>query len=138
MSKFFTLVPKTNIDFVGMRKIGFIVSAVMMCLGLYGIVLIVQGKAKLGVDFGGGANVTLLLKNSVEVDGLRSAMGPAYKEADIQRVQHKFIGQLERWIGNDGRRHQGPFHQEIDARRPVAPVHKIGGMHVVSGGLQDS
>lgn len=87
MNKFFTLVPKTNFDFVGIRKVGFVLSAVMMCLGLYGIVLIAQGKAKLGVDFGGGANVTLLLKQAVEVDALRSALGSDLKEADIQRVQ---------------------------------------------------
>jgi preprotein translocase subunit SecF len=83
----FSLIPKTNIDFVGARRIGFAFSAVLTLLGLYSILLLAQGKAKLGVDFGGGANVTLQLKQNVEVDALRKALGSAFNEADIQAVQ---------------------------------------------------
>ena len=83
----FSLIPKTNINFVGVRRVGFAISGALTLLGLYGILLLAQGKAKLGVDFGGGANVTLLLKQAVEVDQLRGALGAEFAQADIQRVQ---------------------------------------------------
>ncbi len=83
----FSLVPKTNIDFVGLRYIGFGISALLMCLGLYSMVLLGQGKAKLGVDFGGGSNVTLLLKLPVDVQQLRDALGKHFAGADIQSVK---------------------------------------------------
>jgi preprotein translocase subunit SecF len=83
----FSLIPKTNINFVGARRIGFAISTGLILLGCYGIVLLAQGKAKLGVDFGGGANITLLLKQSVEAEQMRTALGPDFAQADIQRVQ---------------------------------------------------
>ena len=84
----FSLIPnKTNIDFVGKRYIGFAISAVLVGLGLYAILLLALGKAKLGVDFGGGANVTLTLKQPAEVADLRKALGAEFNDADIQKVQ---------------------------------------------------
>jgi preprotein translocase subunit SecF len=83
----FTLVPKTNIDFIGKRYIGFAFSALLTLLGLYAVLLLAQGKAKLGVDFGGGANLTLILRQPVEVQQLRAALGGDFAAADIQKVQ---------------------------------------------------
>lgn len=84
----FSLIPnKTNIDFVGKRHIGFAISAVLIGLGLYAIVLLFQGKAKLGVDFGGGANITLTLQQPAEVQALRQVLGRDFEAADIQKVQ---------------------------------------------------
>ena len=83
----FSLIPKTNINFVGARRFGFAISIALTLLGMYGVLMLVQGKAKLGVDFGGGANVTFLLKQGVEVEQLRTVLGPDFSKADIQRVQ---------------------------------------------------
>jgi preprotein translocase subunit SecF len=84
----FSLIPdKTNIDFVGRRHIGFAVSGVLVLLGLYAVFMLATGKAKLGVDFGGGANLTVILDQPVEVQQLRQALGPDFQSADIQRVE---------------------------------------------------
>jgi preprotein translocase subunit SecF len=84
----FSLIPnKTNFDFVGKRYIGFAVSGALVALGLYAIVLLSLGKAKLGVDFGGGANLTLSLKQPAEVLALRQALGADFAQADIQKVE---------------------------------------------------
>ena len=84
----FSLIPnKTNIDFVGKRYIGFGISAVLVGLGFYAILLLALGKAKLGVDFGGGANLTLSLKQPAEVLALRQALGADFAQADIQKVE---------------------------------------------------
>ena len=84
----FSLIPtKTNFDFVGKRYIGFAVSGALTLLGLYSIVLLATGHAKLGVDFGGGANLTLMLKAPVEVQQLRQVLGAEFAQADIQKIQ---------------------------------------------------
>lgn len=83
----FTIVPKTDFDFVGKRKIGFAVSTFFMVLGVYAIILLAQGKAKLGVDFGGGANLTLLMSQPAEVEQLRGVLGADFADADIQSIQ---------------------------------------------------
>jgi preprotein translocase subunit SecF len=84
----FSLIPnKTNIDFVGKRYIGFALSGVLVALGFYAVFLLAAGKAKLGVDFGGGTNLTVILKQPVDVQALRAAIGPRFQEADIQSAQ---------------------------------------------------
>jgi preprotein translocase subunit SecF len=45
---------KTNIDFLGKRKYAFILSGVLIFLGLYAIVQLGLGQANLGIDFAGG------------------------------------------------------------------------------------
>ena len=101
----FSLIPnKTNIDFVGKRYICFGVSAVLVSLGLYAILLLAQGKAKLGVDFGGGANMTLTMKQPAEVQALRQVLGATFAEADIQKVQgsNAFLMRLPVTSGENG------------------------------------
>jgi len=84
----FSLIPnKTDIDFVGRRHIGFALSGFLMLLGFYAVFMLATGKAKLGVDFGGGANLTVILKQPVEVQQLRQALGSGFQGADIQRVE---------------------------------------------------
>lgn len=84
----FSLIPrKTNIDFVGKRYLGFALSGALTLLGCWAIVHLASGKARLGVDFGGGANLTLILKEAVGVDLLRPALGPEFAQADIQQVK---------------------------------------------------
>lgn len=84
----FSLIPKkTNIDFVGKRHIGFVVSGCLVLLGFYAVYLLAAGKAKLGVDFGGGANLTVILKQPADVQQLRQALGAGFQSADIQQVE---------------------------------------------------
>jgi preprotein translocase subunit SecF len=84
----FSLIPhKTNFDFVGKRYIGFTISTALVALGLYAIALLALGHAKLGVDFGGGSNLTLTLKGAADVPALRQALGADFAKADIQKVE---------------------------------------------------
>jgi preprotein translocase subunit SecF len=84
----FSLIPnKTDINFVGKRQLGFVFSACLTLLGCWAIVQLASGKAKLGVDFGGGANLTVILKQAVPVEQLRPVLGAEFAQADIQQVQ---------------------------------------------------
>lgn len=65
---------KTNIDFMGKRKIAFALSGVMALLGLIALVQIARGSANLGIDFAGGTAVQLKFEQAVRIDEARKAL----------------------------------------------------------------
>jgi preprotein translocase subunit SecF len=68
---------KTNIDFMGWKKVSFAVSAIMITLGLFTIVQIGRGKANMGIDFVGGTTVQLSFKEKLPLDEARTALEKA-------------------------------------------------------------
>ncbi|MGL1862341.1 MAG: protein translocase subunit SecF [Pseudodesulfovibrio sp.] len=64
--------PDTNIDFIGFKKIAFILSAVIILAGLAS--LAIQGGPKYGIDFAGGMIVQVKLDKTTEISDLKSAM----------------------------------------------------------------
>ncbi|HXV67940.1 MAG TPA: protein translocase subunit SecF [Nitrospira sp.] len=65
---------KTNIDFMGKRKIAFAFSGVMVLLGLLAVVQITRGAANLGIDFAGGTAVQLKFDQAIRIDEARKAL----------------------------------------------------------------
>ena len=65
---------KTNIDFMGKRKIAFIFTGIMVALGLLALVQIARGAANLGIDFAGGTAVQLKFDQPVRTDEARAAL----------------------------------------------------------------
>ena len=57
--KFMDIIPKKAFDFLGMRKLAFTVSAVLMLAGLSTV--LIKGKKCLGIDFTGGAQLSYQL-----------------------------------------------------------------------------
>lgn len=70
----FEIVRKTNIDFMGKKKISFTISAVLVLLGLVALVQIARGKANLGIDFVGGTTVQLNFQEKLPIDEARAAL----------------------------------------------------------------
>ncbi|MEI7905297.1 MAG: protein translocase subunit SecF, partial [Candidatus Firestonebacteria bacterium] len=64
----------TNIDFVGKRFIAYTVSAVMVILGIIGLINIARGTANLGIDFAGGSVVSLKFDKEMDVALIRSIL----------------------------------------------------------------
>ncbi len=62
----------TNIDFVGMRKYAYFLSAVMLLAGFMS--LVVKGGPQYGIDFAGGFNVQVKFSQDVELDQVRVAL----------------------------------------------------------------
>ena len=65
---------KTNIDFMGKRRIAFVFSGIMMLLGLVAMVQISRGGANLGIDFSGGTAVLLKFDQPIRIDEARKAL----------------------------------------------------------------
>jgi len=65
---------KTNIDFMGKRKIAFVFSGIMVALGILAMVQIARGAANLGIDFAGGTAVQLKFDQPIRTDEARAAL----------------------------------------------------------------
>jgi len=78
---------KTNIDFMGWKNVSFGVSAILIALGIFGLVQIGRGKANLGIDFVGGTTIQLSFKQPVAIDKARAALDKSgFQGASIQLV----------------------------------------------------
>lgn len=76
----------TKIDFLGKRRYTVIVSAILVIIGLVGIVAIPTGKANLGTDFSGGIALQFRFDHAIEIDTVRTLLADGgYGEASLQQ-----------------------------------------------------
>jgi preprotein translocase subunit SecF len=68
------LLKDTNFDFIGFRKKAFIVSAILIIIGIYAFVMVVLGRANLSVDFTGGTNLQVRFAEKVDIGTLRKVL----------------------------------------------------------------
>jgi preprotein translocase subunit SecF len=83
----FTLIGKTNIDFLAWRKPAFAISIAMVVVGLWGSVQLIRGKAPMATDFAGGATVDLKMEKPLPIEALRTALKAAKVNAEVQQIQ---------------------------------------------------
>ena len=77
---------KTKIDFMGKRYYSFVLSGILVLLGLFAIIQVFRGHANLGTDFAGGTSVQLRFDGPVEVGSVREALGKAnIPESNLQQ-----------------------------------------------------
>ncbi len=70
----FRIIGKTDIDFIGKRKYSFLLSAILLIIGIVAFVMILIGKANYGIDFSGGIEISGVFEKSVSTEDLRSAL----------------------------------------------------------------
>ena len=76
-----------KIDFMAPRRFFLFLSCLACLAGVYACVLLWQGKAVLGTDFGTGVQLRLSAQNNVEVDSIRQALKTAgFPESQIQQA----------------------------------------------------
>jgi preprotein translocase subunit SecF len=81
----FRIIGKTNIDFIGMRKISFVLSGIFILLGMAALVSILLGKAEMGIDFTGGTMLQGNFDQPIIISDLRAALTEnGFPEAKIQ------------------------------------------------------
>lgn len=83
------IVGKTKIDFLGMRRIAFLVSTVLVLFGLFASIQIGRGHANLGIDFAGGTSVQVLFERPVELGQVRTVLADGgFSDSELQQ----FVG----------------------------------------------
>ncbi len=83
------LLTNTKFDFIGRRKVAFLVSAGLILLGLVALVQIWRGAANLGIDFAGGTSVQIRFRDPVDLGAVRAALSKGgLAESDLQQ----FVG----------------------------------------------
>ncbi|OGT96844.1 MAG: protein-export membrane protein SecF [Geobacteraceae bacterium GWB2_52_12] len=65
---------KTNIDFIGKRKISFVISAIISIIGIIGVIQVARGAANMGIDFSGGTSMQIKFSNPVPIAEARAAL----------------------------------------------------------------
>ncbi len=88
-----------NINFVGKRKIGYVISAALLVIGL--VSLIAHGGPRYGIDFTGGTSLQLKFENDISAGDLRSSLANVgYADAEIKRIglpeENEFIIRVEK------------------------------------------
>jgi len=63
---------ETHIDFLGMRRFGFVISGTLILAGLFSLVL--QGGPRLSIDFEGGTLVQIRFVEEVDIASIRQAL----------------------------------------------------------------
>jgi len=100
------LLKETKINFIGNRRYAFVFSGILLTLGIVAFALILMGKANLGLDFTGGAEIIGSFEKPITAQELRSALDRVgYGKASIQAVvganfQNAFIIRVQGRIEN--------------------------------------
>ena len=82
------LLGKTRIDFIGMRNISFIISAIISIVGIIGVVQVGRGAANMGIDFSGGTAMQLKFSKPISIADARAAMHKnGIAKADLQEIK---------------------------------------------------
>jgi preprotein translocase subunit SecF len=82
------LIGKTKIDFIGMRKISFVISGIIAIIGIIGIIQIARGAANMGIDFSGGTAMQLSFAQPITTQQAREALArEGMKEVDLQEIK---------------------------------------------------
>jgi preprotein translocase subunit SecF len=68
------IIGKTDIDFLGRRRVTFAVSAALVLLGLFALIQIARGAANLSIDFTGGTSVQVRFDQPIQIDSARQAL----------------------------------------------------------------
>jgi len=80
------LLGKTNINFIGLRKYAFFLSAILVTLGIIALVQLIRGQANLGVDFAGGTSVQLRFEKPFQLDKARHILEVSgFKDSELQQ-----------------------------------------------------
>ncbi len=100
--KFCEAFKQPNIDFMGLRKITFTISGILVLVGLFSGMQIMRGQGNLGVDFAGGAMLQYKADKSFDLTDVRTVL----KDYDLQPVpsENRLIVKIKRSaevVGNE-------------------------------------
>ena len=74
----------TAANFIGARKVTYIVSGVLVLIGILGVNPHIMGKLNLGIDFSGGRNYIIRFAEPVNTEEVNAALDNVFMEAKTQ------------------------------------------------------
>ena len=83
----FRILKETHIDFIGHRRKAFLVSALLVLIGLTAFTMIMLNKANMGIDFAGGTMIQGNFADPINIADLRDAVTNEFPEAAIQELE---------------------------------------------------
>jgi preprotein translocase subunit SecF len=119
------LVKNPKYDFMSVKNYAFAFSAVLIILGIVGIVQIFRGHANLGIDLAGGTSIQVKFEKPVAMDEIRSLLSDAgHGEAMIQAVEGENILLIKLLAkgGRDERMVAEPVLKAIREKMPGNPI----------------
>ncbi|ACH37533.1 protein export membrane protein SecF [Citrifermentans bemidjiense Bem] len=82
------LISNTNIDFIGKRKVSFVISTIIAIIGLIGILQIARNSANMGIDFSGGTSVQLSFTHPIPQEKARELLSDhLFREVNLQEIK---------------------------------------------------
>ncbi len=90
---------ETHVDFIGLRKMGFIISGTLILISL--VSLLLHGGPRYGIDFTGGTSLQLKFQKPITAADIRSSLAKAgYGTAEIKHIgpadENEFIIRVEK------------------------------------------
>jgi preprotein translocase subunit SecF len=80
------LLGKTNIDFIRLRKFSFVLSAILVSLGIIALIQLSRGQANMGIDFAGGTSVQFKFEKPFKLENARHALEVnGFKDSELQQ-----------------------------------------------------
>jgi len=77
---------KTSFDFVGKRYIAYLISIVLVLLGVLALIQISRGAANMGIDFAGGTSIQVKFERPVDLGAVRQALSQGgIRDSDPQQ-----------------------------------------------------
>jgi SecD/SecF fusion protein len=117
--RFLQIIKNTRIDFIKLRKGAFLLSGVLVSLGLFAFVQIQGGRANLGVDFTGGAMMQFKAQKPFGLAEIRAALARHHlADYELQNVPEQNmlivrIKKAERSVGGAADKVAAVLHQEL-------------------------
>jgi preprotein translocase subunit SecF len=110
----------TNIEFLRVRKIGFVFSGVLIMFGI--ISLILHGGLRYNIDFTGGTLVQLKFENNVKIEDIREALtSQGYGDAEIKHFGTENEVVIRTGVNQSAEELSGRFEPIIKAALPDNP-----------------
>jgi preprotein translocase subunit SecF len=77
---------KTSVDFIGKRYVAYLVSSVLVLLGVLALIQISRGAANMGIDFAGGTSIQVKFQRPVDLGAVREALSKSgIKDSEPQQ-----------------------------------------------------
>lgn len=139
----FRIIPDTSIDFIGVRKTAFFVSAALMALGIFAFVMIATGKANLGIDFAGGVMLQGHFEQPVAIDKLRSVLSKDFDNVQVTEIAdfespNAFIIKVKRPESEAAGKERANVIKELLATNFEANNFEVDSEHIIGPAVGES